>query len=74
MEQLKHIMKRTAVYGVIASFTVLPLMLINKSEAVDLNEMMGKDGSFNNPAYKNELYRKVITKRILDYDQRGLLD
>jgi len=74
MEQLKDVMNKVARYGVISSFTVLPLMLVSKSEASDLNEIMGKDGSFNNPAYKNELYRKVITKRILEYDEKGLLD
>jgi len=74
MEQLKDVMKEVAKYGVISSFTVLPLMLVSKNEATDLNEMMGKDGSFNNSAYKSELYRNVITKRILDYDEKGLLD
>ncbi|XP_020283258.1 uncharacterized protein LOC109854513 [Pseudomyrmex gracilis] len=74
MEELKTSLKRRAAYGMIAAFTVLPLMLIEKDNVKDLDEIMGKDGSVENPAYKNEAYRKVITKRIPLYDEWGLLD
>jgi len=74
MEELKTTLKQRARYGMIAAFTVLPLVLCHKDEVKDLDEMMGTEGSFNNLAYKNEAYRKVMTKRIPLYDKLGLLD
>lgn len=74
IEELKASFKQKAAYGMIAAFTVLPLMLIEKDDVKDLDEIMGKDGSFENPAYKNEAYRKAIAKRIPLYDEWGLLD
>lgn len=72
IEELKASLKQRASYGMIAAFTVLPLVLCNKDDVKDLGEMMGEDG--NNLAYQNELYRKVITKNIPMYDEWGLLD
>ncbi|XP_012228832.1 uncharacterized protein [Linepithema humile] len=73
MEELKATLKRKASFGMIAAFTVLPIVLCNKDDVKDLDEMMGGD-SFNNEAYSNEAYRKVMTKRIPLYDEWGLLD
>ncbi|EZA51972.1 hypothetical protein DMN91_007662 [Ooceraea biroi] len=74
MEQLMNVMKKRERYGMISSFTVLPLMLSSKNEAKDIDEIMSKDGSYENPGYKSEAYRKIITKRIIMYDKMGLLD
>ncbi|XP_029160636.1 uncharacterized protein LOC114932532 [Nylanderia fulva] len=73
MEKLKDSIKRRASYGMIASFTVLPLVLIDKSEVKDLDEIMDKDG-YTNPGYKNEIYKQIMAKRMPKYDEMGLLD
>jgi len=73
MEELKAALKRRASFGMIASFSVLPLMLCCKSEAKDLNEIMST-GSFINPGLKSESYKKLMMKRLPLYDEWGLLD
>lgn len=74
MEKLKDSLKERAAYGMIASFTVLPIVICEKSAVKDIDEIMSKDGSFENPGYKGKLYRKIMTKRIPIYDEMGLLD
>lgn len=74
MEQVKDEMKKRINYEMISSFTILPIMFSNKNEAQDLDEIMKEDGSYENPGYKTDIYRKAITKRILLYDEMGLLD
>jgi len=73
MEELKATLKRRGSYGMIASFSILPFVLCCKSEAKDLDEIMGT-GSYINPGYKNEAYKKLILKRLPMYDEWGLLD
>ncbi|XP_018370662.1 PREDICTED: uncharacterized protein LOC108766094 isoform X2 [Trachymyrmex cornetzi] len=72
MEELKAILKRSANYGMIASFTILPLMLCSKSESKDLDEIMGT-GTFINPGLQSESYKELMIKRIPLYDEWGLL-
>lgn len=74
MEKLKESLKERAAYGMIASLTVLPIVLCEKNEVKDFDEIMSKDGSFENPGYKGKLFRKIIAKRIPMYEKMGLLD
>ncbi|KAM0736555.1 hypothetical protein ACS0PU_006204 [Formica fusca] len=73
LEELKAALRRRAAYGMISSFTILPLIMVDKNEAKDLDEIMDTDG-YVNPGYKNEVYKKIIMKRISMYDEWGLLD
>ncbi|XP_050458788.1 uncharacterized protein LOC126855304 [Cataglyphis hispanica] len=73
LEELKATLRQRAAYGMISSFTVLPLVMADKSEIKDLDEILDKDG-YTNPAYKNEIYQKIMMKRIPMYDEWGLLD
>lgn len=75
MEKLKAALKQRASYGMIASFTVLPIVLCEKDDLKDIDEMLGKDGTtYDNSSMNGKNYRKVMTKRIPMYDQLGLLD
>lgn len=74
MEKLKESLKERAAYGMIASLTVLPIVLCEKNEVKDFDEIMSKDGGFENPGYKGKLFRKIIAKRIPMYEKMGLLD
>ncbi|XP_070150093.1 uncharacterized protein [Polyergus mexicanus] len=73
LEELKATLRRKAAYGMISSFTILPLIMVDKNEAKDFDEIMSKDG-YMNPGYKNEIYQKIMMKRIPIYDEWGLLD
>ncbi|EGI70193.1 hypothetical protein G5I_00951 [Acromyrmex echinatior] len=72
MEELKAILKRSASYGMIISFTILPLMLCSKSESKDLDEIIST-GTFINPGLQSESYKKLMIKKIPLYDEWGLL-
>jgi len=71
MEELKATMKRKADYGMIIFFVVLPFMLCCKTEAKELDELWSIG---INPGIKNEIYKKLIIKRLPLYDDWGLLD
>ncbi|KYM76313.1 hypothetical protein ALC53_13340 [Atta colombica] len=71
MEELKATMKRKADYGMIIFFVVLPFMLCCKTEAKELDELWSIG---INPGIKNEIYKKLLIKRLPLYDDWGLLD
>ncbi|XP_077275264.1 uncharacterized protein LOC143904443 isoform X2 [Temnothorax americanus] len=73
IEELKAALKRRASYGMIASFSVLPIVLCCKTEAKDFDEILS-NGSFSNPGLKGENYKKLMMKRLPMYDECGLLD
>lgn len=74
MEDLRKSLKEKEILGMMCSLTILPLILVDKSEAPDLDECVNEDGIDNNPVYANELFHEVLRKRIPIYDQLGLLD
>lgn len=75
MEKLRNSLKEHEFLALTSTFTILPLVLLDKNEAKDLDEIMGKDGNeYNSSACENELYRKVLIKRISTYEQLGLMD
>lgn len=83
MEALKKSMDERILYGMIASITVLPLMLIDSKDASDLEELMNRKGDNNaegeialgtNAQIKNPLFRKVLHRRMPIYDAKGLLE
>ncbi|KAL2747885.1 uncharacterized protein V1477_003780 [Vespula maculifrons] len=75
MEKLQKALKEREFLAMTSSFTILPLVLLDKNEAKDLEEIMGKEGNeYNCSACENEIFRKVISKRIPIYDQLGLMD
>lgn len=74
LEELKAVMKKRYALGMVTALTLLPNLLIDKSEAVSIQEMAREDGSIDNPAYRGKLFRKVIAKRLEIFDEMGLLD
>ncbi|KAI4473790.1 hypothetical protein M0804_015171 [Polistes exclamans] len=74
IKELRKSIKEREIIAMISSFTVLPYVIVDKNEVKDLNEIFTKDGGYDGFAHKNDLYRKIISKRIPYYDQLGLLD
>lgn len=74
MATLKAMMLQRSLYGLIASCTILPVLLVDKSKAVRLNEMLGEDGSFTNPGFASELFRQALARRLTKFDDLGLFD
>ncbi|XP_046749903.1 uncharacterized protein LOC124413399 [Diprion similis] len=73
-DDLQEILRKNAFYEVVASFTILPLVLVDKSKAKSIDEILYADEKFENPAYQGESYRKVMTRLLPLYDSMGLLD
>ena len=75
LEAIKKSMKDRELLGMVSSLTVLPLILLEKSEAKGLEEMIIEDGSIDNAhIYKGKTFRKVITKRFPKWYNMKLLD
>ncbi|XP_034943301.1 uncharacterized protein [Chelonus insularis] len=75
MNDLQKILRKTEPYGFVAACTILPLVLTKSDDAMDLEELMEQvDEEFNVKAYNNEVYRKVIVRRLIDWNAMGLLD
>ncbi|XP_066584096.1 uncharacterized protein [Prorops nasuta] len=73
LDEIHKQMRKRATLGMIATFTILPIVLVDKSEAKDLGEMM-ENGTYTNPGLQSKAFRTVFTKRISGFDQLGLLD
>lgn len=68
-------MKKRAFLGVIASFTTLPLVLVDKAKVTNINERISADGQIiDHPGFKNENFRRIMTARLRLFDRDGLLD
>ncbi|KAK2581489.1 hypothetical protein KPH14_005154 [Odynerus spinipes] len=75
MKELQRDLEETGMIGMISAFAVLPLILVDKNEVRDLDEIMHENNMESSiPGYANLRYRKLITKRIPIYDRLGLLD
>lgn len=75
MSKLKEAIRRTEIYGMLAACTILPIVLIDKKDAQNLDELMGQDESqFNNKAYENPKYMEAISRRLQQWEAMGLLD
>ncbi|XP_014474316.1 PREDICTED: uncharacterized protein LOC106744243 isoform X2 [Dinoponera quadriceps] len=74
MEKLKKSLKERAAYEMIASFTILPIVLCKKADVKGFDEIMSKDGSYDNPGFQGKIFKKIMLKRIPLYDEQGLLD
>ncbi|KZC10407.1 PREDICTED: uncharacterized protein LOC107188541 [Dufourea novaeangliae] len=74
LDEIKQCKKNREFLGLIYAMTALPIMLVDKSEAKDIDEMIPKDGEAANHTYKNSLYKQVMIKRLPKYDEMGLLD
>ncbi|KAK0081372.1 hypothetical protein PV326_007700 [Microctonus aethiopoides] len=75
LTDLKKSMRQTELYGFLSACTVLPLVLVDKNDAQNLEEIMGQDDSaFNNKAYDGEAYKLTMTRRLPQWNAMGLLD
>lgn len=75
MANLKESMFKREIYGFVSACTILPIVLVDKSEAQNLEEIMGQDdGVFNNKAYANAAYKRTMLRRLPQWNEMGLLD
>ncbi|XP_017893445.1 uncharacterized protein LOC108633031 [Ceratina calcarata] len=72
MDELKRTLKERAFYALVASFTVLPLVVANKEDVIEVDELVNKDASLT--YLTGEQLRKILTRRIPEFDELGLLD
>lgn len=73
MDELKRIVRERAMHGLLSSFSILPLVMVDKEHVLGVEELISDEANAG-MAFKNERYRRIITKRIPKYDELGLLD
>ncbi|XP_046431331.1 uncharacterized protein LOC124185050 [Neodiprion fabricii] len=71
---LQDVLRKRAFCEAIATFTILPIVLVDKSNVQSIEEMISLNGKYENPAYKGKSYRKVMTRLLPLFDSMGLLD
>ena len=74
MEDIKKSLKERAVVGLVSAATVLPIMLVDKNEALTVDEMLNAGDNYRNPGFKSKRYRETMMKRLPMFDQMGLFD
>nr|XP_034178777.1 uncharacterized protein LOC117603563 [Osmia lignaria]XP_034178778.1 uncharacterized protein LOC117603563 [Osmia lignaria] len=72
-DELQRILNEREMYELIASVLILPIILLDKDNAVDINELLQADFK-DNRGLKSEAFRKVMSKRLPRYMEIGLLD
>ncbi|XP_046144699.1 uncharacterized protein LOC123988487 [Osmia bicornis bicornis] len=73
IDELQRILKERQMFELIATTLVLPITLLDKEMAVDINEIL-QAGSKDIPAHISEAYRNVMRKRFPRYMEMGLFD
>ncbi|XP_076678492.1 uncharacterized protein LOC143374326 isoform X2 [Andrena cerasifolii] len=74
VHEIKQYMKEREICAMGFSITALPIMLLDKNETKDLDELLSADGTRDIPSLSNPVYRKVMVKRLRKYAESGLLD
>lgn len=73
LEKLYQELKNHAVYGMVITLTILPLMLDDKSDSMLLDEIEILE-STKYPCLKSARFRQILMKRLPVFDKMGLLD
>ncbi|CAL7950532.1 unnamed protein product [Xylocopa violacea] len=74
IEELHRVLRRMGLCALVASMTVLPLILVDKGDVKDIQELMDKDCMTAHPGFTNAAYRKIMSKRLVKFDEMGLLE
>ncbi|XP_043283582.1 uncharacterized protein [Venturia canescens] len=74
MADLKKSLSEREFYGILSACTISPVVLVEKSEAKSLDEIMLPDGGYDNPGYRSPLFRQIMVKKIPEWASRNLFD
>ncbi|XP_048505694.1 uncharacterized protein LOC105692807 [Athalia rosae] len=74
LEDLQGALKKREICGAVVAMTMFPVVILEKGVEVDVSNTMVTDKIRNNPAFRGELYRKVMNRLLPIYDRDGLLD
>ncbi|XP_076761363.1 uncharacterized protein LOC143429581 [Xylocopa sonorina] len=74
MEGLHSALEKRRICALVASISILPLILVDKGDVRDISELMDEESMSSHPGFNNLLYRKIITKRLQKFDEMGMLD
>lgn len=73
MDELKQSMKERGLYGMIVSTCFLPIMITDKSEVMDMNDLL-KSENMSSPWIKSPQFRKILTRRLPKFLEMGYFD
>nr|XP_034178779.1 uncharacterized protein LOC117603566 [Osmia lignaria]XP_034178780.1 uncharacterized protein LOC117603566 [Osmia lignaria] len=73
MDELQRILKEHETYEFLSAVIVLPVILLDKENAVDISELLQADCK-EIPGVKSKAFREVMSKRLPTYMEMDLLD
>ncbi|XP_043288399.1 uncharacterized protein [Venturia canescens] len=74
LSSIRQWMKEREFLAVLDSVVWKPFTFVDKSEVVDMSDLVTSEGTTSSPGIKDERYRQIITRRLKDWNSRGLLD
>lgn len=73
-ESIRQWMREREFLAVLDSVVWKPFTFVEKSEVVNMSDLVVSEGTTSSPGIKDERYRRIITRRLKDWNSRGLLD
>lgn len=74
LEGLKKMLEEREMFAMIAALTILPIIVVDKDEAKNLDELFGDKEEFDSSYYRSKIYREVLGKRLPNWIKKGFLD
>ncbi|XP_043283581.1 uncharacterized protein [Venturia canescens] len=74
LDSIRQCMKEREFLAVLDSIVCIPFTLVDESEVVSLSDLVKTDRKLSSPGIKDKRFRRLITKRLKDWNARGLLD
>lgn len=74
MQQLNEALAKRAFYELIVTFSVRPLIMAQKKDVKDINEMFESENKINLATVRDANYRKTLVKRLPIFKKLGLFD
>lgn len=71
--QLKEMMFKRSFYVMVITLTILPFILVDKSEVTRLDDLMSSENKTEQRCYGG-IYRLLLIERLKKFDKLGLLD
>lgn len=74
VKHLGKMMQKYEIYGLFAACICLPIMTTDQKDVKSLDELVQKDGTYDDKGVTNPEYLKRIFRRLEIWNEMGLLD
>ncbi|XP_043283579.1 uncharacterized protein [Venturia canescens] len=74
LDWIRECLSKREFLAILASVLCLPFVVLDKDKVVSLSDMLKPEGTGSSPGFKDERYRRIMTRRLKYWNSRGLLD